>query len=55
MYMYVCLIFYFFTQQISTPAMAASEMIVVPAFRYLMDSVVCFVNTYPLDRDLSGG
>ena len=22
---------------------------------YLMDSVVCFVNTYPLDSDLSGG
>ena len=22
---------------------------------YLVDSVVCFVNTYPLDSDLSGG
>ena len=22
---------------------------------YLADSVVCFVNTYPLDSDLSGG
>ena len=22
---------------------------------YLADSVVCFVNTYPLDNDLSGG
>ena len=22
---------------------------------YPMDSVVCFVNTYPLDNDLSGG
>ena len=23
--------------------------------RYPVDSVVCFVNTYPLDRDLSSG
>ena len=22
---------------------------------YLVDSVVCYVNTYPLDSDLSGG